>query len=221
MISARNVTKWYGRTAAVSDVSLDVAAGDCVALCGPKGGGKTTLLHLLASWLEPSSGTIEICGFDSRTRLWQARSRTAYAASNALVGTGLTVEDYLEFVSRVRNRTAPARQEATSVRDALKQAHLNPANRVDALSVGARAALSLAAVLVAPPDIVLIDGALDELEGSAREALSGWLLAARSRGTAIVVATDHTVQPSVSNRRVRVDAGRIAEMTQASVVESE
>jgi ABC-type multidrug transport system ATPase subunit len=215
MISARSVTKLYGRTAVVSDVSLDVAAGEGIALSGPHGSGKTTLLRLLGSWLEPSSGTIQICGFDSRTHLWQARSRIAYAAANALVGTGLTVEEYLEFVARVRNRTAPSRRNAaTPVRDALKQAQLDPASRVAALAAGQRAALSFAAVLVTPADVVLIDGVLDEIEESPRETFCHWLLEARGRGTAVVVATDDASRHSgLCNRHVRVEAGKVSELT--------
>jgi ABC-type multidrug transport system ATPase subunit len=216
MISARNLTKLYRGAAVISDVSLDVSAGDGMALYGPPSGGKTTLLRLLGSWLEPSSGTIRIGGFDARADLWQARSHVTYAASNALVGTGLTVEEYLRFVVRVRSRTAPSRSEATPIRDALQQAQLSPTARVDALGAAQRAALALAALVVAPSDVVLIDGALDEVEASPRAAFSEWLLEARRRGAALVVATAANGEPlRLCNRRAQVNAGQVTETAPA------
>ena len=213
MISARDVTKLFGRTAAVTEASFEVAAGDGVALCGPRASGKTTLLRLLASWLEPSSGTIQIGGFDARTHLWQARSRISYAASDAVVGTGLSVEEYVRFVTRVRSRTAPSTREPVPVEEALGLAQLTRSARVHTLSSSQRATLALVAALAVPADAVLIDRALDELDVAPREAFSQRLLEARSRGAALVVVTEDPDQLSgLCNRMLRMKDGQVIEV---------
>ena len=215
MISARDVSKLYGRNVAVADVSIDVAAGDGIAVHGPRGCGTTTLLRLLGIWLEPSSGTIQICGFDARRQLWQARSRISYAASDALAGTALTVEEYLQFVTRARGQTAPSTRDALPIAAALTLAQLRSSARVERLAVADRAALAMAAVVAAPTDVMLIDRALDELDASPREAFSSWLVEAKSRGSAVIVATEEPDRDQpLFNRTLRVAAGKVIETTQ-------
>ena len=78
-ITVRNVTKRFGDFLALDDVSVDIPAGSLTALLGPSGGGKSTLLRIIAGLEQPDSGTVTIDGIDATPR----RRRAATSASSS------------------------------------------------------------------------------------------------------------------------------------------
>src|SRR5690349_21594351 len=107
-VCARGVGKRYGPVQALEDFSLDVAAGEIVCLLGPNGSGKTTLLRLLAGFLWPSAGTLQVAGFDVQREPMQARQRIGYAPESAPMYRHMRVGEFLAFMARLRR--VPARQ---------------------------------------------------------------------------------------------------------------
>ena len=79
IVSVQNISKRYGRTLALNDVSLTVERGTLVGLLGPNGAGKTTLLHILCTIMRPDSGTAEIAGFDVVRQPVRARNAIGVA----------------------------------------------------------------------------------------------------------------------------------------------
>lgn len=95
MITARNVRKLFGAVAALDGVSLDVGAGECVALLGPNGSGKSTFLRLAATVVRPTSGTLVVLGHDVARAPERIRGRIGLVAHGAHVWEDLTALENL------------------------------------------------------------------------------------------------------------------------------
>src|ERR1700747_2805930 len=78
LVEKRNLTKNYGRTLALSDVTLSIRPGEVFGLLGPNGSGKTTLLRLLLGYLRPTAGEARVDGLDCRRQSLEVRRRVAY-----------------------------------------------------------------------------------------------------------------------------------------------
>ena len=101
MIEVERYNKLYGDFAAVQDLSFVVNPGDVLGLVGPNGAGKTTTLRALAGILQPTSGTIRICGLDLATNAVAAKSRLAFIPDEPQLFDYLTVSEHLQFITRL------------------------------------------------------------------------------------------------------------------------
>src|SRR5688572_31707100 len=97
ILSVDRLSKTYGATVAVDDVSFRVDAGEIVGLLGPNGAGKTTTINMILGVLEPTAGTVEIEGIDLSRRRSKALARTNFAAVHAPLPGNLTVQQNLRF----------------------------------------------------------------------------------------------------------------------------
>src|SRR5215210_67853 len=105
-IEVRNVNKAFGTTSVLRDVSVDVTSGSLTALLGPSGGGKSTLLRVIAGLEKPDSGTVVISGVDA-TRLAPQRRNVGFVFQHYAAFKHMTVFDNVAFGLRVRKRPKP------------------------------------------------------------------------------------------------------------------
>jgi ABC-type multidrug transport system ATPase subunit len=220
MISARRLSVVARGVSLIDDVSLGIAAGECVGLVGPSGSGKTALLQALAGVVRPTGGSIHLQADEHPADVTLLRRRVGYAAADAKVGHGLRVDEYLRFVAQIKApRAATGRSEYTAV--ALR-AGLDPAAAVAWLAPEQHAALAIAAAVVAPVSVLLIDHSIDALAPADRARMTSWLGEIRDRGIALLVATNASdVQLAVCQRVLKLVSGRVAEerhLTTAPVV---
>src|SRR5205085_1556186 len=155
---AIGLSKQFGQTKALDHLDLEVARGECLGLAGSNGGGRTTLLRILAALLRPSTGTVEIAGIDAVRRVHEGRSHLAFVGVGSLHGDGLRVREYLEFVHA--SRRSKAEGSCRAIDAVLERAVLQPDAPVDALSSGFRQRLTLAAAFLIGPDVLLLDDPL-------------------------------------------------------------
>ena len=210
MISARRLTTVHGQTTVLDDVSLDVRAGECVWLCGDSGSGKTTLLRVLAGLDQPRSGSIHLRGNEHPADSIKLRRTVMYVAGNAIVGTGLRVDEYLRFMTAMR----PVRGsfDPSKVADIARHAGLSPAAAVATLTSRERAAVAIATALATRADVLLIDEAIDAIAPEHRESVISWLAAERELGAAILIATnDAELQNALCGRVIRLQDGHLVE----------
>ncbi len=199
---------------ALDGVSLDVAAGEMVALVGPSGCGKSTLLNLIGCVDLPTSGTIEVAGHatsslgdDALTALRRDYVGTVFQFFNLLPAMTIGENVALPLVLQRRPRS----EIATRVRDALESVGI--AEKAQAypsqVSGGQMQRAAVARATIHAPAIVLADeptGNLDSQNGSSVLAL---LRSFASRGQAILLATHAPEAADICDRVVRMQDGRI------------
>ena len=109
-IETRNLTRLYGKLAAVQDLNLNVPKGSLFGLIGPNGAGKTTTLRMLAGLLEPSSGEILINGQPVNQNLIELRRQIGYMPDFFGVYEDMLVWEYLDFFARCYETPAKERR---------------------------------------------------------------------------------------------------------------
>jgi heme exporter protein A len=208
MIRARSLRKSYGPTVVLEDVSLDLDAGRCLALLGPNGTGKTTLLRILATLLRPTAGTLAIDGIDALRDPERARETIGMIGHRSHVYEDLTAFENLRFW------TVMADGDASTARltEALQHVELDGVahERVRTFSAGMKRRLALARVLLGRARLLLLDEPFTELDQRGRKWLSEFLLAFKGGGGGIVCATHSFGSgPGVADRVAILSGGRL------------
>jgi len=215
LIHARDLTKRYGDTVALQDVSIDIHAGECVGLLGPNGAGKTTFLSLVEGLRMPSAGVVRLFGGDprdaaSRTRLGSTPQATALPEA-------LKVREVLEYVA--------AHYPAPTPRDRIvEEFGLDAllAKQCGALSGGQQRRVAVALAFVGDPALVLLDEPTTGLDVDARRALWDAVRARHAAGCAVVVTSHHLEEiEQLAQRVVVIDGGVVrADGSLAAIVAS-
>ncbi len=156
-IQVKNLSKSYGLTPALRDVSFEVRRGEIVGFLGPNGAGKTTTMRILVGYLPPTSGTATVDGYDVLKDSLQVRRRIGYLPENISLYNDMTVEAFLEFMATVRG--VPRKRIRERVRAVMAQTRLEHMARVliGKLSRGYRQRVGLAQALVHDPPILILD----------------------------------------------------------------
>jgi sulfate transport system ATP-binding protein len=174
MIRVSNVSKNFGGFAALTDVSVEIPTGSLTALLGPSGGGKSTLLRIIAGLETPDSGSIEIAGADS-TRMSPQRRNVGFVFQHYAAFKHMTVADNVAFGLKIRKR--PKAEIKQRVNDLLELVHLEQfTHRYPAqLSGGQRQRMALARALAVEPSVLLLDEPFGALDAQVRKELRAWL----------------------------------------------
>ena len=215
LVSARDVWKAYdrGTIPVLQGVSLEVRAGEMVALCGPSGSGKSTLLHLLGGLDVADRGEISVCGLNpalESDRLQLRRSAIGYVFQLHNLIADLTVTENIRVPALATNR--PPAETATRIAVLAQQfgiAHrLN--HRIQDLSGGERQRVAICRALINSPRLLLADeptGSLDEQTGNS--VFSLLRATAREQGLAVLLATHERRFADACDRQLRVRSGQI------------
>jgi sulfate transport system ATP-binding protein len=173
-IEVREVSKSFGRTPVLSNVSIDVASGSLTALLGPSGGGKSTLLRVIAGLEQPDSGTVVISGQDA-TRVPPQRRNVGFVFQHYAAFKHMTVFGNVAFGLQIRKR--PKAEIRDRVTQLLELVHLEQfAQRYPAqLSGGQRQRMALARALAVEPEVLLLDEPFGALDAQVRKELRTWL----------------------------------------------
>ncbi|MFN4066194.1 MAG: ABC transporter ATP-binding protein [Thermosynechococcus sp.] len=157
MIQVEHLTKVYGTTVALRDVSFSAASGEILGLLGPNGAGKTTTMRILAGYLPATSGTASIAGYEVHTDPMAVRQRIGYLPENPPLYTEMTVAGYLHFVARIKGVSAGDRPQR--VEYALKSCGLWEQQRtiIRKLSKGYRQRVGIAQAIVHDPPAIILD----------------------------------------------------------------
>jgi gliding motility-associated transport system ATP-binding protein len=157
MIEVENLTKRYGPTLAVSDVSFEVKKGEILGFLGPNGAGKTTTMRIITGFLSPSAGRVRVSGFDVAEQPLEAKRHIGYLPENPPVYPDMTVYEYLGFVGRIKG--VPRGELKRRIGEVSEKcAVANVSNRqIGKLSKGYRQRVGLAQALIVNPDVLILD----------------------------------------------------------------
>ena len=199
-VSLRDVTAGYGERIALEGVTLDLPTGSLVAIFGPNGGGKSTLLKLIAGLLKPSHGTIETLGEPAG----QAARRIAYVTQAELVDWSFPVSVWDVAMMGRYPRLGPWRRpdagDREAVREALEQVGMldRAQTQIGELSGGQRRRAFLARAIAADPELYLLDEPVTGVDVTTQEDLMTVLHAETERGRT-VIATTHDLAAAAAH----------------------
>jgi sulfate/thiosulfate transport system ATP-binding protein len=173
-IEVRDVNKSFGPTSVLRDISIDIASGALTALLGPSGGGKSTLLRVIAGLEQPDTGTVMINGVDA-TRLSPQRRNVGFVFQHYAAFKHMTVFRNVAFGLEVRKRPkAEIRKRVTELLELVHIEHM--ADRYPSqLSGGQRQRMALARALAVEPEVLLLDEPFGALDAQVRKELRTWL----------------------------------------------
>jgi ABC-2 type transport system ATP-binding protein len=157
MIEVENLTKYYGRMAAIKDVNFRVESGEIVGFLGPNGAGKTTTMRILTCFSPASSGDVRILGMDVRADSLKIRQKIGYLPENVPLYDWMRVKGYLDFVASVKG--VPASQRQGEIERVTRDVGLEQVTNkiIKWLSKGYRQRVGLAQALIGDPPILILD----------------------------------------------------------------
>jgi ABC-type multidrug transport system ATPase subunit len=215
------LTKRFGVKTAVDEVSFKVKAGSVYGLIGPNGAGKTTTFSILAGFLRPTSGIVEVLGYEP-THIDELRSRLGVLPQDALLPASDKVGEFLCHMAELQD--LPADRVETEAREVLGEVDGKDwwSLRCGQLSHGMAKRVQLAQALLGDPDVVLLDEPTAGLDPRVAYEVRQIIKARRGRCTLIV--SSHNLQEleeicdaaAILDRGRVVASGTIAELTAAS-----
>jgi sulfate/thiosulfate transport system ATP-binding protein len=213
MIRASAVNKNFEDFVALRDVTVDVPAGSLTALLGPSGGGKSTLLRIIAGLEQPDTGKVEIDGQDS-TCLPPQRRDVGFVFQHYAAFKHMTVFGNVAFGLRIRKQ--PKEKIRARVGELLELVHLEQfAHRYPAqLSGGQRQRMALARALAVEPKVLLLDEPFGALDAKVRKELRAWLRRLHDdvHVTTVFVTHDQEEAMDVADRIVVMADGEVKQV---------
>jgi sulfate/thiosulfate transport system ATP-binding protein len=212
-----DIAKTFGGSAALHGVSLEVRAGELLALLGPSGSGKTTLLRVIAGLEPPDRGRV-LFGAEDATAIPVQRRGVGFVFQHYALFRHMSVADNIAYGLRARPRaTRPARSEiARRVDDLLGLVQLEGyGGRFPAqLSGGQRQRVALARALAVEPRVLLLDEPFGALDARVRKDLRRWLreIHERTGRTTIFVTHDQDEALELADRVAILDRGRLEQV---------
>jgi len=203
VLKVTNLMKAFGPVVIVSGFSLEVAAGEAVALTGRNGAGKSTVLRCLVGSERPDEGTVEVNGTPVSETNPQIRRDVATVIDDLDFFPDLSVVEHLDLLARAHG--IPNADEA--VDEVLHEVQLVPQSGQlpGTLSSGQRRRLALATAFIRPRKLLILDEPEQRLDTEGVDWLANRLVAERQRGLAIVMAShDPTLVERVATRIVRL-----------------
>ncbi len=157
MIEVEQLSKVYGLTPAIEDVSFSVKAGEILGFLGPNGAGKTTTMRILAGYLPATSGTAKIANYDVHANSMEVRQRIGYLPEIPPLYPEMSVQGFLHFVAQIKGVAAGDRY--SKVKSAIQRCHLEDKSKVliRKLSKGFRQRVGIAQAIVHDPPAIILD----------------------------------------------------------------
>lgn len=166
MIEVRELTKSYGTTLAVDQVTFDAHPGEVLGFLGPNGAGKTTTMRILTCYLSADAGSASVAGYDVFEESVEVRKHIGYLPESAPLYADMGVIEYLNFMTQVRD--IPKSQQKERIRTVIDTCGLEDVIQKDIgeLSKGYRQRVGLAQSLIHDPPILILDEPTSGLDPS-------------------------------------------------------
>ncbi|UIE38846.1 ABC transporter ATP-binding protein [Leptodesmis sichuanensis] len=209
MIEVEHLSKVYGTTSAIEDVTFAVEPGEILGFLGPNGAGKTTTMRILSGYLPATSGTAKVAGYEVHDQSMAVRKRIGYLPETPPLYPEMTVEGFLHFVARIKGVSAGDRPR--NVESALKKTSLTDKRNtlIRKLSKGYRQRVGIAQAIVHDPPVIILDEPTVGLDP--RQIIEVRHLIKSLAGNHTVILSTH-ILPEVSmtcNRVAILNKGRI------------
>lgn len=190
-VFVEKLRKEFGDILALDEVSFSVKRGEIFGIVGPDGSGKSTLIRILAGILEPSSGTVIVCGFDMRKDRKEIRKRVGYMSQNLTIYPDLTVMENIKFFAKLHGMSE--REMRERAKSLLEMARLSEHKERKAyeLSGGMKQKLMLICALIHVPELILLDEPTTGVDIISRKELWDIICGLPRYGTTVIMSTSY------------------------------
>jgi ABC-2 type transport system ATP-binding protein len=220
MITTKNLSKRYGDTLAVDDLTFSVAPGEVLGFLGANGAGKSTTMRMIAGFISPTTGQVSVCGHDIEDAPVAAKSCMGYLPEGAPSYGEMTVGEFLDFVADIRGLKGERRRERRAI--VVERLGLAPVIEqvVETLSKGFRRRVGLAQALIHDPQVLILDEPTDGLDPNQKHEVRR-LINELSKDKLVIVST-HILEEvhEVCTRAIIIANGRIVADETPAVLES-
>ncbi len=157
MVRVEHLTKHYGLTVGIKDLSFQVDRGEVLGFLGPNGAGKTTTMKILTCYLSPTSGFAEICGFNILDDQMEVRRRIGYLPEKNPLYPDMRVDEYLSFVARMKG--VPGGRIKSEINRAIELCTLEEVHRriIGVLSKGFQQRVGIAQAILGDTELLILD----------------------------------------------------------------
>lgn len=207
IIEINNLSKSYGKTKALDNVSFNVERGELFGLIGPDGAGKTTLFRLLTTLLTSDEGSATVDGRDIVKDYLNIRSQVGYMPGRFSLYPDLTVEENLEFFAALFGVTV--KESYDLIAPIYRQIEPFRKRRAGKLSGGMKQKLALSCALIHRPDVLFLDEPTTGVDAVSRREFWDMLSQLKTQGITILVSTPYMDEASRCDRIALCNEGHI------------
>lgn len=217
-VKVQNLSKLYGSQRAVDNISFDIPDGQVIGFLGPNGAGKSTTMKMIAGFIEPNAGIIEVCGIPVLEQAMIAKQKIGYLPENNPLYYDMYVKEYLAFVANVhgigsiKNRVA----------EMIEMTGLDPEQhkKIRQLSKGYKQRVGLAQAMIHDPEVLILDEPTSGLDPNQLEDIRSLILNFGKEKT--VILSTHIMQEveAMCERVIILNKGKIAADNQVHQLKS-
>ena len=210
MIQLLNLTKHYGKVAAVDGLTLDVPQGQIFGFLGPNGAGKTTTIRVMMGILKATSGTVLLDGHDVVTQAQAAKAITGFIPDRPFIYEKLSGEEFLEFVGKLhRLESQPLGRRIADLLEHLELTHWKD-ELVESYSHGMKQRLVVCAALIHQPRILVVDEPMVGMDPKGARTIKDLFCSLARGGTTIFLSTHSiSVAEEICHRIGIIQKGRL------------
>lgn len=189
IIRVDGLTKTFGKTKAVNDVSFSFDSGHIYGFVGPNGAGKTTTMRIMATLEEPDRGDVYVNGVSVREQPEMARKHVGYVPDSLPAHSDITVHEYLDFYARAYGLKGSERKDAVAAIEEFTGVTGILHKHLKALSKGMKQRVTLGRALVHDPEVLVLDEPAAGLDPRARVELRELLAVLSEQKKAILISS--------------------------------
>ncbi len=209
ILEVRNLTKRFGESTAVDDISFDIQPGEILGLLGPNGSGKTTTIQMLLGLVTPTAGSIRMFGLDLATHREQILQQVNFSSTYISMPYSLTVEENLWVVAKLYGMSDIPRR----IGEVLKKVEMEDSRTkvTRRLSSGQMTRLALAKAILTEPKILFLDEPTASLDPDIAHKIRALLKEVRTSAGLSVLYTSHNMKEmeEMSDRIIFLQKGKI------------
>ena len=209
-VVVEHLSKAYGKTQALDDLSFQVNEGELYGIIGPDGAGKTTLFRILATLMLADKGTATVAGLDVAKDFRAIRRCIGYMPGRFSLYQDLTVEENLQFFATVFGTTI--RQNYYLIEDIYRQIEPFKHRLAGKLSGGMKQKLALCCALIHKPEVLFLDEPTTGVDPVSRKEFWGMLLRLKQQGITILVSTPYMDEATLCDRIALIQNGRFLQV---------
>ena len=209
LIEVKSLDKRFGAIHAVKNLSFSVKKGEVLGFLGPNGAGKSTTMKMITGFLEPTSGTVSVCGHDILEEPIQVKEKIGYLPEGAPSYGEMTVKNFLDFIADIRGMKG--KEKETRVDEIIKKINLESVRNqtIDTLSKGFKRRVGVAHVLMHDPEVLIMDEPTDGLDPNQKHEVRT-LIKEMAAHKAIVIST-HILEEvdAICTRAIIIASGEL------------